>query len=582
MSIQETYRYTIKDLFEEDVRFEVPFYQRSYSWDVDGGKRQVRQFIADLEEQHPDKDYYLGHFLFEQDKPGKLLIIDGQQRLTTVVIFIAALVHELERRNSETESNGSSLDLQRLRETYLVKNNKRRFQTVKADKGFFGSRIIDRTSVETGDTHSRKRIAEADAYFAKTLRESTIPELERWTRLIETAAITTFPVTDKIQATQIFAFQNDRGKDLTQLEKLKAFLMYQIYLNSDQDRELDEISDLESAFGEIYTITPRLNLDEDQVLGHHCTTYLRPWGGAMDAIKTLLGKCKSPADKVAWITQFVTALNDTFAHVEKLEELALHHMCIADPLILDASNSWPLLLKLYRNHREAIISSRFSRLLRLVEMATFKRTFLHQKCSNNLPNWAFHHQPGQEDHLQEKLEHASRHSFNGGQECGAALRAALSWNSHWQPRFRYLLWKYENSLREDGDYIISPGIYINDLDDPRMGSTLDHIIPRNPKDHQHEEAFNRECLHDLGNLMLMTHSMNASYGRKMPLEKWEKMSNSTLASHRAVGRTIQECGGWDRDQIESRKKLIVQFALDHWEADLITNQAAEQPTESNP
>jgi hypothetical protein len=567
MPLQNAQTYTIRDLFEEPIRFEIPSYQRAYSWDVDAGKQQVRQFITDLEDQHPDKGYYLGHFLFEQDTPGKLQIIDGQQRLTTVVIFFASLVAEMEARLAKPEPEACAIELSRLRETYLVRNGQRRFETVASDRGYFRARILDRTSREPGDTSSRRRIADADDWFTKTIRERPTEVLQRWVSLIEGAAITTFPVTDKIQATQIFAFQNDRGKDLTQLEKLKAYLMYQVYLHSDPDHEIDEIGDLESAFGEIYSTTPRISLHEDQVLAHHCTTYLRPWGGAMETIKAKLGECSGRPEKVRWITRFVAELRDSFGHVESIEGLAMHHVRIADPLILDASHSWPLLLKLFRHHREAITSSRFDRLLRLVEMTTFKKLFLHGRCSNDLPNWAFHLKPGDEPALEQRLEKASQHSFKGGQDCGAALRAVLSTNHHWSAHFRYLLWKYESFLRNKDDYPITPAVYMNQLDDPRMGSTLDHIIPRNPKDQIHDDEFQNKYLNDLGNLMLMTHSANASYGRKMPAEKWEKMLGSSLATHREVGLIIKESGGiWDRNHIVERKERIVAFALGHWEA----------------
>lgn len=73
---------TIKALFgRRNIRFVIPAYQRAYAWE----KRQFTQFIEDLGECEVC-DYYLGHFLFEQDGD-TLYVIDGQQRLTTCVSF---------------------------------------------------------------------------------------------------------------------------------------------------------------------------------------------------------------------------------------------------------------------------------------------------------------------------------------------------------------------------------------------------------------------------------------------------------------------------------------------------------------
>ena len=83
----------IQTLFDAKNRqFEIPSYQRSYSW----GEKQIKQFVDDL--KNAGSQYYLGHFLFEKKCDNTLLIIDGQQRLTTCVIFFASLKNELENR----------------------------------------------------------------------------------------------------------------------------------------------------------------------------------------------------------------------------------------------------------------------------------------------------------------------------------------------------------------------------------------------------------------------------------------------------------------------------------------------------
>ena len=76
----------------------VPDYQRAYSWDTNedksSSKKQVNTFLEDLEDylhSEVSTPYYFGHFLFERLADHKYAIIDGQQRLTTITIFISAL-----------------------------------------------------------------------------------------------------------------------------------------------------------------------------------------------------------------------------------------------------------------------------------------------------------------------------------------------------------------------------------------------------------------------------------------------------------------------------------------------------------
>jgi len=78
---------TFKEIFIDeapDQLIEVPDYQRAYSWE----KKQIDLFINDLESHHEREGYYFGHFILEQGTCGWELV-DGQQRLTTLVLFLA-------------------------------------------------------------------------------------------------------------------------------------------------------------------------------------------------------------------------------------------------------------------------------------------------------------------------------------------------------------------------------------------------------------------------------------------------------------------------------------------------------------
>lgn len=75
---------TFKDLIEKEF-FRIPNYQRHYSWE----EEQLKRFFLDLREYN--EEYYLGHFLFESKKEGRFNIIDGQQRLTTILLFLRSL-----------------------------------------------------------------------------------------------------------------------------------------------------------------------------------------------------------------------------------------------------------------------------------------------------------------------------------------------------------------------------------------------------------------------------------------------------------------------------------------------------------
>ena len=92
---------TIRELFEQnkDIQFMIPPYQRAYSW----REKEITDFYNDIRDQ-PNEDqseshcYYLGHYLFEHspENDNVYLIIDGQQRLTTIFILFRMIINEVQ------------------------------------------------------------------------------------------------------------------------------------------------------------------------------------------------------------------------------------------------------------------------------------------------------------------------------------------------------------------------------------------------------------------------------------------------------------------------------------------------------
>ena len=87
--IDEVNEKTFSELIGK-YEFFIPSYQRAYSWT----EKQIELFIVDLAEHAANgSQYYLGHYILEIDPNGKMAIVDGQQRITTVAIFLAVCQH---------------------------------------------------------------------------------------------------------------------------------------------------------------------------------------------------------------------------------------------------------------------------------------------------------------------------------------------------------------------------------------------------------------------------------------------------------------------------------------------------------
>lgn len=107
--------HTVTQLFERDVRYIVPLYQRPYVWDADHQWAPLWDDVTALLQHQEDSDLsglwsrFLGAIVVEQDKtvPGeipRLTVIDGQQRLTTLQLLIAAAAKSVAASGAENDA----------------------------------------------------------------------------------------------------------------------------------------------------------------------------------------------------------------------------------------------------------------------------------------------------------------------------------------------------------------------------------------------------------------------------------------------------------------------------------------------
>jgi hypothetical protein len=90
----------IRDLFAGSY-FHIPRFQRPYSWP----RENVQDFWDDVVGVQSD-DYFLGSMVVYKDKPQRFGVVDGQQRLTTIIIFLATLRNALRSNGHEDLAKG--------------------------------------------------------------------------------------------------------------------------------------------------------------------------------------------------------------------------------------------------------------------------------------------------------------------------------------------------------------------------------------------------------------------------------------------------------------------------------------------
>ena len=560
---------SIKSLFGlRSIRFKIPAYQRSYSW----GSTQINQFIEDLE--NATSQYYLGHFLFEKSADeSTMMIIDGQQRLTTCVIFFSCLRNALSNRESV------NLDLDDITDYYIkdLRKKTQKFETVDDDNNFFLDEIVEfMDNSSQPATRSQERIRQAKQIFIAKMAEKDTKELERWYHLVEEASITHFIVNNKVQAAQIFAFQNDRGKPLSNLEIVKSFFMLQIYLHSEnEDIAQQNIKYLENCFSKIYGKIVCISIKEDEVLNYFWRSYNKQGFSSDDTVKHLKKHVLEANDKINWIKGFIMGLVSAFNTIEKIENSQDSY--IKDLRYLNnMALSYPFFIKADRLH---VSEQTFARLAKFLENITFRSLLRGGRA--DLESRLNHYLAVENDidkGINEMILRLRNNDWWWYWSDREMKRVLNSW--FYQNRVdNYLLWKYELYLCNENH----PMPHKVTFDDLIRNESIEHIAPRTPKDEDYkahgygeyegEDGIRSgEWLNAVGNLMLISKSHNSSISNddfKVKLTSYGKDNLLNQQKEIIDFVTDKEHPIWDSAAIKRRQQKIIAAATEIWSLDSI-------------
>ena len=257
---------TIGELFDSKIQFIIPVYQRAYSWD----KTNLTVFLEDIIEQcNQDNGYSYGNILLETIEDGKKYeVIDGQQRLTTLIIFMRALVNVLQRKG-ENEENLDDMVNDFINRKGIIK-----LRPVDNDRACFDAVIVENKKFAPTST-SQEKIIYAKQYFMDELSKYDLFFLLKIKETISKTNINRLELQGRKESALMFELQNNRGRELTNLEKLKSYFMYQMYVNSISEEVEYNVEIVSDSFKEIYkTVYDIQSLSEDSVLIYHCNAYL--------------------------------------------------------------------------------------------------------------------------------------------------------------------------------------------------------------------------------------------------------------------------------------------------------------------
>ncbi|GAA4393364.1 DUF262 domain-containing protein [Ornithinibacter aureus] len=599
----------------------VPNYQRPYAWE----QRQLDDLWQDLDLMADNAKHYTGTLVLKDhpgtehvtdagDTLGQCEVVDGQQRLTTCLL----LIDRLHRKLASIPTDEAELRSQNLIRTYgpILINGQHRARLqlgTELNEHWLKNILLDRQQpLKPMRTDGERRLDEAAAYFDGRLHElcdgqdddESVRRLQRLqTRVTSGLRFLVYEVDAESDAGEIFETLNDRGRGLTELEKIKNYLLFLAH-SLPKERRGAFTSDINMAWKRVYEYIAGQHANEDLLLRAHWLATADPvsrnWAGAASVKKKfsrerfvpgwnrLSGAVPASSDEAEQVHAELVSL--VAEYLDTLQSCALFTNEFINPAasfdsfgpsaeLAKASSARLRRTGITAVFRPLIFALRltqptngdaYNRLVNACERYAARVFIIGQRRSNTgqarLYRLAYELYTGTLT-IEEVLAELDDLTWTHGND--DVVRSGLNPKANWYGRagHKYLLYEYELSKAARPDDVKDFATYSAGARSPR---TTEHILPKHPRWDRHEwTAFTREqhaeLLHGLGNLVL-TDDNSAYQNYDFLTKKGQTGQASPCYSVSALAseREIALFDDWTPESIEKRRQSLLEWALIRW------------------
>lgn len=518
----QTGKSTVKTIFDGTRIFNIPIYQRSYSWD----DNNLQDFLSDLVNQYAGRNYFLGSFLFHingyQEEFTRIDIVDGQQRLTTFVIFIQTLINKL-------IENKSTLVSQRTKRIFIKDEDVYKLELSNEDSSFLHHYILSDSSFENvkTDTPAQTLLLQAKVFFEEGLSNFDLDTLEKIYRTSTEADVLLYVVDEINSATQIFELLNDRGRSLTDLEAIKSFLMYNVGLVSKNPNQI--IKNIQSNFAQIYRLIEKNELNESDILRYHTIAFEGSDEDSKKFIKSkILNLIKEETSEVVIkvINDYAVGLKEsfeTFIQIQKLKpinsELSKLYM------IGRVAPFYPVLMRI-KKEKESL----FQTLLQNINHFTFRASLIGLRSNAEGPiNSLLKNNTDLNELLVLTETITDENWWNINERAKEAISSKYMYESLGNNILKFILFSYENSLRQEKGFpLLGYNEYFTEIEREKL--SIEHITAKKVQDIEFDEDFISNYLHNIGNLVIDCKASNSSKGRRNTEDKMSAYQTAPIMS----------------------------------------------------
>ena len=537
----------------------IPIYQRNYSWD----EKQCQQLWDDvlrIGNNDAIPLHFIGSIVYVQGGHSSvsvgapLLVIDGQQRLTTLTILLTALARII---GDQEPIEGFSA--KKITNKYLTNPDE--------DGDRFYKLLLSDTDKETLKTLVRDRelpkefslrIKENFEFFSDAISTNASQIAQVCNGLNKLMIVDIALVRDQENPQLIFESMNSTGKALSEADLIRNFILMglepelqsEIYQNLWRPMELDFGQE---AYGDQF----------DDFMRHYLTIKsgdVPRLSEVYEAFKDYAAKYFSEGGSVRALVSDIRRFAKYFVSMALEKEANANLKPLFNDLFkhLNYSVAYPFLMEVYSDFEDQLLAERdFMEIVQLVESYVFRRSICQIPTNSMNKTFAeFMRHVDKSDYLGSVKGHffqlKNYRRFPGDDEFALAFTQRDVYNFYSRT---YMFRKFENFGKKE---IIAVENY-----------TIEHVLPQNPnlsKEWQLElganwQSIQERYLHTLGNLTLTAY--NSEYSDRPFIEK-KSMNGGFAESPLRLNEFIGKSDKWDEDAIVERAKILANQAKSIW------------------
>ena len=556
--------------------FRIPRYQRPYAWE----EEQLKEYWQDLLEEK--KTYFLGSLIFNteyREKEGYVEIIDGQQRMLTTTIFMSVLrdvskenEFNLKDKNKKPKAFCDVIQRQTIEFEDSYGNTTFRIMPGESIKEFFEKNIqLEESNIREKQTTTKEeeRVKKNYQFFYDKVigyinqKEEREKKFDRIKSLRQKAgeliAIEIRLESDDV-AYEIFETVNARGVGLSVADLLKNLIFSKIKAKKEKDTAKEDWHEIEKNIEETGFELKRF-IRHYWMSKHDFVTEKKLYTSIKNNIsdwEEFIGDLKTASK---WYNIIAEGSQKDFDNVKGSDNI---FRSVFAARLMNVTQCNVMFLSLLKNHKKIDID--LSETFKIIEKFTYQYFAICKQPGNKIEKIYSKHAIN----IQSALENSKEKRLSGNiqkvlNELKKELIALLPSKELFVEKYQSLSYgrspKQRTLIKYSLEEINKLKNNKNELKIDFTNVNIEHIMPQEPKEWGLTKKQVSEYVNKIGNLTLLSISLNSTASNKVISKKIIDLEQSELLITKELVSELKNSNFlWDQEAIEKRQRNFAELS----------------------